>query len=49
MTRPDSLADVAVRAVTSASFHLHLRDFLDQFRRERLPDSLSAEPSKLER
>ena len=47
MIRPQSLAAVSTQTMDRASFHLHLRDFLDEFRRRGAPAMLSVEPRRL--
>jgi len=45
--RPLSLAEVATRSMDSTTFHLHLAEFLDEFRRERRLGMLADEPRRL--
>jgi len=45
--RPPSLAAVSEQATDQASFHLHVRDFVDEFRRRPAPEMLSVEPRRL--
>jgi hypothetical protein len=47
MIRPQSLTAVSTQTTDRASFHLHLRDFLDEFRRRRAIEMLSVEPRRL--
>jgi len=47
MIRPQSLATVSAQTTDRASFHLHLRDFLDEFRRRGAPAMLAVEPRRL--
>ena len=47
MMRPQSLAEVAEQSTGTAAFHLHLRDFLDEFRRRRATAMLAVEPRRL--
>jgi hypothetical protein len=47
MIRPQSLAEVSAQTTDRASFHLHVRDFIDEFRRCLAPAMLSVEPARL--
>lgn len=47
MTRPTSLAQVAVRAADQRAFAYAVAEFLDQFRLERRADMLADEPVRL--
>jgi hypothetical protein len=47
MERPRTLAEVAIRAKDSTTFHLHLAEFLDEFRRGPRPGMLAEEPHRL--
>lgn len=47
MKRPPTLAETAELAQSSATFHLHLRDFLDEFRSAPDASRLAAEPRRL--
>ncbi len=44
MRRPGSLAEVAAWTTDGTAFHLHLGDFIDEFRRSRDPAMLADEP-----
>lgn len=48
MRRPASLAEVAALTSDRASFHLHVADFLDEFRRLKQATMLAAEPRRLQ-
>lgn len=45
--RPWSLAEVATRSTDAATFHLHVAEFLDEFRRERRLEMVAEEPRRL--
>lgn len=45
--RPTSLGEVAARSTDPVAFHLHLGDFLDEFRRVRRAAMLAEEPRRL--
>lgn len=45
--RPTSLAEVAARSTDTTAFHLHLADFLDEFRRVRRSEMLAEEPRRV--
>ena len=47
MRRPASLAEVAAWTTNRKVFHLHLADFVDEFRRSGRRSMLAEEPSRL--